>query len=126
MRRKPGTLLPIETSILAAALDLRARGQDEFHGFFIAKEMQEREEARRLTAHGTLYRALGRLEEAGCLVSRGEDPTDAQRERRPIRRLYRITPLGQRALADAGATHEAAPASLRRGEATRMRSPTHS
>ena len=121
MRRKPGTLLPIEASILATALGLRARGQDEFHGFLIAKEMQDVQdvkEARRLTAHGTLYRALGRLEDAGHLESWGEDPAEAQRERRPIRRLCRVTALGERALADAESQRHAAPHLFRKGEAT--------
>ena len=118
MRRKPGALLPIETSLLAAALDLRSRGQDEFHGFFIAKEMQEGQLARRLTAHGTLYRALSRLEDAGFLTSRGEDPAEAQRQRRPIRRLYRMTALGLRALADTEDARKAAHIFPRQGEAT--------
>ncbi len=118
MRRKPGTLLPIEISILATALVLQARGQDEFHGFFIAKEMKEGQSAKRLTAHRTLYRALGRLEDAGLLISRGEDPADAQRESRPIRRLYSTTPQGLRALADAEDRSKAAGKLGRSGEAT--------
>ena len=117
MRRKPGTLLPIEVSILESALDLRSGGQDEFHGFLIAKQMRDREEARRLTAHGTLYRALGRLEEAGLLESWSEDPAEAQRERRPMRRLYRVTAEGQR-MAAAAESERPAPNLFRRGEAT--------
>jgi DNA-binding PadR family transcriptional regulator len=58
MRRKPGTLIPIELSILGVALDLSHGGQAEFHGYAIAKEIREREAARRLAAQGTLYRAL--------------------------------------------------------------------
>jgi hypothetical protein len=52
MRRKPGTLLPFELSILGAGLELAQHGQLEFHGYAIAKEMREREEARRLAAQG--------------------------------------------------------------------------
>src|SRR3990172_7732739 len=103
MRRKPGTLLPLEISILEAAVDLRTRGDDEFHGFAVAKEIKEREDSRTLTAHGTLYKALERMERAGLLESRWEDPEVAAAERRPRRRLYRVTGLGEQALSVAEA-----------------------
>jgi DNA-binding PadR family transcriptional regulator len=98
MRRKPGSLLPIEEAILAAGLDLRRIGHAEFHGFSIAKQMQEIGEAQQLTAHGTLYKALGRMEAAGLLESRWEEPDVALAEGRPRRRLYRLTGAGERAL----------------------------
>ena len=97
MRRKPGALLPLELQILEASLDLRRRGDDELHGFAIAREIQEHEGARRLTAHGTLYKALARLEKAGLLASRWEDPAIAAEESRPRRRLYEVTGAGERA-----------------------------
>ena len=46
MRRKPDALLPLELSILEAGIDLRRHGVSEFHGFLIAKEIKEREDAR--------------------------------------------------------------------------------
>ena len=98
MRRKPGTLLPIEISILETAIDLRRRGDEEFHGFAVAKEIAERDEARTLTAHGTLYKALERMQRAGLLESRWEDPEIAAPEARPRRRLYHVTGLGAQAL----------------------------
>ncbi len=98
MRRKPGVLLPIEISILEAGTDLRERGQGEFHGFLIAKEMRNRDAARRLTAHGTLYKALDRMERAGLLESRWEDPSIGAEAGRPRRRLYRVTGLGEQAV----------------------------
>ena len=107
MRRKPGTLLPLEVSILEAAVDRRRRGGDEFHGFAVAREMREREDARTLTAHGTLYKALDRMERAGLLESRWEDPDRAAAEGRPRRRLYRVTGLGEQAVAVAGAVPRA-------------------
>ena len=55
----------------------------------------------RLTAYGTLYKALDRMERAGYLESRWEDPHFAAQEARPRRRLYGVTALGERALADA-------------------------
>jgi PadR family transcriptional regulator, regulatory protein PadR len=102
-RRKPGTLLPLERSILAAGVQAQRDGDAEFHGFAIAGAIQQREAARRLTAYGTLYRALGRMEDAGLLESRWENPDIAVREGRPRRRLYRVTGLGETALTRAGA-----------------------
>ena len=97
MRRKPGTLLPIEQSILVSAMDLRRTGDEEFHGFRIAKEIKGQKDARLLTGHGTLYRALGRLEQQGYLGSRWEDPLFAAQENRPRRKLYKLTAAGMRA-----------------------------
>lgn len=113
MRRKPGTLVPIEVSILSAGVALNLAGEPEFHGYAVARELKEREEARRLTAHGTLYRALNRLEEAGLLASRLEHPDAAAAEQRPRRRLYHVTAQGEIALATALASHPTRSAPLR-------------
>jgi DNA-binding PadR family transcriptional regulator len=91
-RRKPGTLLPLETEILEVALSTLRSGEATFHGFGLAQAMRERGSSRSLTAHGTLYKALGRLEERGLLASRWEDPAAA--EGRPRRRLYELTGQG--------------------------------
>ena len=101
MRRKEGSLVPLEVSILEAALDLRHRGVSEAHGFLLAKEMREERHARRLTAYGTLYKALDRMERAGYLESRWEDPMIAARQGRPRRRFYWVTLVGEGALAEA-------------------------
>lgn len=98
-RRKAGTLLPIEVDILEAGLDLRHDGGDEFHGFELASRIADGGAARRLTAHGTLYKALGRLEDQGLLSSRWEDPDVGVQEGRPRRRLYTVTGEGARRLA---------------------------
>jgi PadR family transcriptional regulator PadR len=103
VRRKPGTLLPIEESILGAGLELSREGSREFHGFLVAKELRDREGARSLTAHGTLYKALDRLERMGLVESRWEDPEDAAADGRPRRRLYHVTGAGERAVASARA-----------------------
>ena len=100
MRRRKGALIPIEAAILEAAVDLQRRGEPEFHGFFIAKVLRDRDDARRLTAHGTLYKALARLQKAGFVDSRWEDPDAAAAEGRPRRRLYRVTGLGERVAAE--------------------------
>ncbi len=101
MRRKAGSLIPIEVSILEAGIDLRLRGQVSFHGFLIAKELKDQAEARLLTSHGTLYRALDRLERSGFLESEWEDPLVAASENRPRRRFYWVTGAGEAALASA-------------------------
>src|SRR3954452_25130422 len=108
VRRRPGTLLPLEVAILDAATAGARDGDPEFHGFAVARRIQERDGARRLTAHGTLYKALARLEAGGLLESHWEDPDLAVSDGRPRRRLYRVTPLGARALAEARAVESSA------------------
>ena len=101
-RRKPGTLLPLETEILEVALSMLRSEQTTFHGFGLAQTMREQTGSRSLTGHGTLYKALSRLEEFGLLTSRWEDAAVA--EGRPRRRLYELTRQGahmvEQALAD--------------------------
>ena len=70
----------MEVAILRAAVGLRANGVEEFHGFMIAREMVDRRDSRRLTGHGTLYKALDRLSEMGFVVDRWEDPMIAAEE----------------------------------------------
>ena len=94
-RRKPGSLLPLEIEILEAALSMLPSGRDTFHGFALAQTMREQTGARSLTAHGTLYKALGRLEDLGLLSSRWEDAAAA--EGRPRRRLYEVPRQGAHA-----------------------------
>jgi PadR family transcriptional regulator PadR len=91
-RRKPGTLLPLEVEILEAALSTLRCGQATFHGFALAQRIRAESGSRSLTAHGTLYKALGRLEEFGLLTSQWEDGAAA--EGRPRRRLYELTKQG--------------------------------
>ncbi|HEX2053097.1 MAG TPA: helix-turn-helix transcriptional regulator [Actinomycetota bacterium] len=111
--RKPGTLLPLETEILQIALAMLRAGHATFHGFGLAHTMREQQGSRSLTAHGTLYKALGRLEEFGLLTSRWEDAATA--EGRPRRRLYELTSQGanvaERALPDRAAGPLPRPAS---------------
>jgi DNA-binding PadR family transcriptional regulator len=115
MRRKPGTILPIERELLQAAAGLYARGSQEFHGFLIAQEMRGGSGgARELIAYGNLYRILGRMEKAGLLESRWEDPSIAEDERRPRRRLYHLTAAGETAATERPAT---APAGSRLAQA---------
>ena len=112
MRRKPGVLLPIEQAILRAAIRLWRTGSAEFHGYEIARHVSEETDRRSLTAHGTLSRALSRLETMGFLESHWEDPQIAARENRPGRRLYVLTGNGVTAAQEA--TRAAAGRTVRR------------
>ena len=107
MRRKPGGLVPLEIAICECAMELRSRDVGEFHGYEIAKKLGEYTDTKLLTAYGTLYRALGRLEGMGLLVSRWEDPEIPARENRPGRRLYTLTAAGEAAVRNAHATADA-------------------
>lgn len=93
-------MLPLEAAILAAAIELAAAGTNRFHGFMLAKELRDADGAKLLTAHGTLYKALGRMETAGLLASTWEDPDAAAADGRPRRRLYEITAAGRTAHAE--------------------------
>lgn len=110
-RRKPGTLLPLEIEILGVALSMLRSGQATFHGFGLADALRERRGSRALTGHGTLYKALGRLEDSGLLSSRWEDAATVAG--RPRRRLYELTGQGaqvaKRALAEHGDQATGAP-----------------
>ena len=75
---------------------MRRRGIDEFHGYELAKQLADDSDRRLLTAYGTLYRALARLETMGMLQSRQEDPRIAALESRPGRRLYTLTAAGEK------------------------------
>lgn len=110
MRRKVGVLIPLEVAILEASVELRRAGQTEAHGYLLAKVVQDLRAARRLTAYGTLYKALSRLEREGFLASRWEDPVAAAAEARPRRRFYRLTLEGEGALNEAREAGRAAPA----------------
>ena len=73
----------------------------EANGFGLAQTMREQRGSRSLTAHGTLYKALSRLEEFGLLTSRWEDAAAA--EGRPRRRLYELTRQGAQVAEQAAA-----------------------
>lgn len=107
MRRKSGALVPLELAICTAALELKQAGTEEFHGYLIAREIKDASDTRLLTAYGTLYRALSRLERMGLLTSRWEEAQAAADANRPRRRLYAITAAGEAAVGDAAAAARA-------------------
>ena len=100
-RRKKGELIAIEVEILLEAIHMSSAGLREFHGFAMAKQLRDVDGSDGLISHGTLYKALSRLEKSGLLESSWEDPDDAVNEGRPRRRLYRITSDGRVAAASA-------------------------
>lgn len=97
-----------------SAAALRRQGHGEFHGYEIAKRLAVDAERRLLTAYGTLYRALARLEKMGMLQSRWEDPAIPARENRPGRRLYTLTALGEVASRTAASRGQTAPVRARK------------
>lgn len=114
MRRKPGSLVPLEAAICEAAAKLKRRGVDEFHGYEIAKQLSEKADSRSLTGYGTLYRALARLEKMGMLESRWEDPEVPSKESRPARRFYTLTAAGETAWREAARAPAPTPRRARR------------
>ena len=99
-RRRPGVLLPLEVSILDLGCEKLAgdAAGGWFYGFALASELGAVDEGRRLLGHGTLYKALDRLETEGLLESRWED-ADPATIGRPRRREYRVTRAAAAALA---------------------------
>ncbi len=80
-----------ETTILLALLRLR----DNAYGVSIRAEVAERTE--REPSLGAIYTTLDRLEKKGLVSSRVSAPTAVRGGRR--KRLCRLTPAGERALA---------------------------
>jgi len=114
VRRKPGGLVPLERAICETAAALHRSGVQEFHGYELAKRLGDVADQRLLTAYGTLYRALGRMEQMGLLKSRWEDPAIPARENRPGRRLYQLTAAGETAAREAAAQDAAVARRVRR------------
>ena len=114
MRRKPGGLVPLERAICETAAGLHRSGIEEFHGYELAKRLGDIADKRLLTAYGTLYRALGRLEQMGLLKSRWEDAEIPARENRPGRRLYRLTAAGESAARESAAADASTARRVRR------------
>jgi DNA-binding PadR family transcriptional regulator len=95
-RRKPGAILSLEYSVLAAITELQSSRADAY-GYSIAAMIAQANDEKTLTSHGTLYKALGRMVEAGLLSAEWEAPDSATDEGRPRRRVYEVTAEGARA-----------------------------
>jgi DNA-binding PadR family transcriptional regulator len=110
-RRTPGKLLPLEEAVLEIGLRRLRDDEPDFHGFALATQLDE-DAGRRLTAQGTLYKVLERLERRRLLTSRWED-VDETAEGRPRRRLYRVSDQAAGALSRSRALAERAERSPR-------------
>jgi PadR family transcriptional regulator PadR len=85
-----GPRITVQTqAVLAVFLDHLDRGgsDGELWGFELSRASG--------LAAGTIYPILHRLMLAGWVVDRWEDPTVAAREKRPLRRYYRLTVEGR-------------------------------
>ncbi len=69
--------------------------------------------ARTALPSGTVYPTLGRLKKSGLVKARWEDQRVAEREGRPRRRYYELTPEGSSALAAGAARVTTIAADLR-------------
>lgn len=107
--------MALEVAVLGALLARSGTAAVGAHGFELAREIASSEGARALTSHGTLYKALARLRNAGLVTARWEDADTALAAGRPRRRLYEITGAGQAAFAAAAeVSRHALPASTPR------------
>lgn len=80
-----------EQLLIDAMAALRECGDDWTYGYQLAKAVRCIRGGKLLMGHGTLYRALGRLEKAGRIESRWEGPLEADGyEQRPRRKYYRL------------------------------------
>jgi PadR family transcriptional regulator PadR len=104
-RRKPGSLFPIEVDILETGVALQSE-EGSFYGFSLARRLAK-PNSESFAAHGTLYKALSRMTEAGLLEAAWEDPEISEGAGRPRRRLYHVTGEGERALGRARASERA-------------------
>ncbi|MET0990151.1 MAG: helix-turn-helix transcriptional regulator [Glaciihabitans sp.] len=93
VRRKPGALFPLEFDILESGLRLQQEN-GSFYGFALAKRIASDGGSTVLMGHGTLYKALTRMAEAGLLEPQWEDAERAEAAGRPRRRLYTVTGEG--------------------------------
>ena len=101
-RRRAGVLLPLEEEILELGLERARLGDPEFYGFAVAEALGDAGGGR-LLGHGTLYKALSRLENAGLLASKWEE-VDPVAAGRPRRRLYWVSPGAAGALSTSRAS----------------------
>lgn len=84
-------LTPVAFEILLALAD------GERHGYAVMRSIEERTDGVMSLHAGTLYRAIGRLVDAGLLRELEERPDPEDDDRR--RRYYAVTPLGRRVAA---------------------------
>ena len=95
-QHEPETFLPLPHLPFLILLALASK--DTAHGWAIIKSIDQMTEGRTAPSSGSLYLAMGRLEERGLLDQ--VDPPSSEGDQRgdQRRRYYRLTPLGNRVL----------------------------
>ena len=73
---------------------LAIAGQDAIHGWAVIKRIEQITSGKTCPSTGSLYLAMGRLQERGLL----EDASAPSDEKDQRRRFYRLSALGQRVL----------------------------
>lgn len=96
--RHTDQLTPLDHAMLEAMSRLHAEGVLEIHAYALTKLLEGPQGDRRWIGYGSQYRAMSHLTERGFVSAHWEDPTLAEAEKRPRRRLYAITPSGEQAL----------------------------
>lgn len=81
---------PLSVPVYQILLSLSDRA---LHGYAILKDIRERTGNQVVLAAGTLYAAIGRLEEQGWIEEAPDPPADQGKED-PRRRYFRITDAG--------------------------------
>jgi DNA-binding PadR family transcriptional regulator len=82
--------LPLTPVVFEILIALAA---GDHHGYSVMQDVERRSEGRIVLHPGTLYRALGRLLDAGFIEELDERPAPDLDDQR--RRYYRLAPLGQ-------------------------------
>jgi len=80
-----------------ATMVLSVLEKGDAHGFEILRRLEAQGSGLLRLKEGSLYPALYRLEQAGCIRGKWED--NVRRARGPRRRIYRLTRKGKRELA---------------------------
>ena len=88
VNHRPKPLGDVDTSIMAVLADAK------LHGYAILAEVRGLSDGRVRLGTGTLYGALERLQDRGCVAAEGEEVVDGR-----VRRYYRLTDDGRGALA---------------------------
>ena len=95
MQNSEDRLTPLQRQVLTAARALTRDGDNEFHGYRVAKELGLEKRANPRANTTKAYRALKKLEELELLSGRWETDTELGDEGRSRRYLYRLVQPGQ-------------------------------
>jgi hypothetical protein len=112
VKRRPGELLPLEEHLLTIGSNAVTQADPShpaegwFHAYGAAKALAEGY-GDSLAKNGTLYRSLRGLADRKLLTDRLETEAEAATHTGPARRYFKITALGEVALAETRALREA-------------------